>query len=144
MLVLYTFFPDGRNVPIITNAAGRQDTDFEFVFGEGTEVKYSCSMTWQNELYIFGGGKQNIRGKRQISKLIGCQLTRIGELEFDHYWGACANVADAKLYLCFNWESGDLNKCRVATSPTGVFEEVNQSNYNHCQTRIAASEGNHL
>merc|ERR1712106_85099 len=122
-------------VPIITNAAGRQDTDFDFVFGEGTEVDYSCSMTWQNELYIFGGYFK----KRQISKLIGCELTKIGELEFDHYGGACANVADTKLYLCFNLGSGDYNKCRVALSPTGIFEEINRSNFDHHYTRIAAS-----
>ena len=137
VLVLNTY---SNNVPIITNAAGRQDTDFDFAFGEGTEVVCSCSMTWKNELYIFGGGRE----MRQISKLVGCQLTKVGELDFDHYWGACANVADAKLYLCFNDNLGDLNKCRVATSPTSVLEEINQSSYDHRWTRIAASEGNIL
>merc|ERR1711892_882316 len=134
VLVLSTYSWD--DVPIITNAAGRQDTNFDFVFGEGTEVDYSCSMNWKNELYIFGGRSK----KRQISKLIGCQLTRIGELEFDHYLGACANVADAKLYLCFNDASGDYGKCRVALSPTGIFDEINRSIHNHAFTRIAASE----
>ena len=138
VLVLSTYSWD--DVPIITNAAGRQDTNFDFVFGEGTEVDYSCSMTWKNELYIFGGRSK----KRQISKLIGCQLTRIGELEFDHYLGACANVADAKLYLCFNDASGDYDKCRVALSPTGIFDEINRSIHFHAFTRIAASEGDHF
>jgi len=138
VLVLSTYSWD--DVPIITNAAGRQDTNFDFVFGEGTEVDYSCSMTWKNELYIFGGRSQ----KRQISKLIGCQLTRIGELEFDHYLGACANVADAKLYLCFNDASGDYDKCRVALSPTGIYEEINRSIHYHAFTRIAASEGDNF
>ena len=98
-------------------------------------------MTWQNELYIFGGDTK----KKQISKLTGCELTKIGELDFNHEYGACANVADAKLYLCFNaYKSGDYNRCRVATSPTGVFEEIDRSNFDHRWTRIAASEGNHL
>ena len=125
------------NVPIITNAAGRQDTNFEFVFGEGTQVYLSCSMTWKNDLYVFGGNPN----KRQISQLVGCQLTQIGELEFDHHFGACANVADEKLYLCFG--SGDSNKCRVTLSPTGVYEGTNRSSFDHRETRIAASEGNH-
>ena len=98
-------------------------------------------MTWQNELYIFGGGSK----KRQISKLVGCELTLIGLLGFNHARGACANVADAKLYLCFNAaNSGDDNKCRVALSPTGIFKEINRSNFDHRETRIAASKGNHF
>ena len=136
VLVLNTLYSD--NVPIITNADGRQDIDFDFVFGEGTEVKYSCSMTWKNELYIVGGQSK----ERQISKLVGCELTLIGQLRFDHYNGGCANVADEKLYLCFDFESAD--KCRVATSPMGVFEEINESSYDHRYTRIAASEGNKI
>ena len=137
VLVVNTY--KSYNVPIITNADGREDTNFDFVFGQGTEVRYSCSMTWNNEFYIFGGYSNT----RQISKLIGCQLTRIGELEFDHQYGACSNVADAKLYLCFNYKSSDSRICRVATSPMGVFQVIIQSLYEHGRTRIAASEGNH-
>ena len=128
-----------RRSSIITNAAGRQDTNFDFVF-DGTEVDNSCSMTWQNNFYIFGGAEPY--KKRQIAQLIGCRLTSIGYLDFNHTEGACANVADEKLYLCFNGEFGDdHNQCRVALSPTGDFEEINQSSYGHLQTRIAASEG---
>jgi len=49
----------------ITNAAGRQDTNFDFVSGEETAVYWSCSMTWKNDVYVFGG----YRKERQISKL---------------------------------------------------------------------------
>ena len=138
VLVLNTLYSD--NVPIITNADGRQDIDFDFVFGEGTEVKYSCSMTWKNELYIVGGQSK----ERQISKLVGCELTLIGQLRFDHYNGGCANVADEKLYLCFNDNTTETKKCSVAISPTGVFQKIKQSSYDHRYTRIAASEGNRL
>ena len=146
MLVLNQFY-NVCNVPIITNAAGRQDTDFDFVFGEGTSVYYSCSVTWKNELYVFGGfTKKRQNSERQISKLDGCQLTLIGELKFNHYHGACASVADAKLYLCFGniYNFADYKKCRVALSPTGDFEEIIGSNFDHRLTRIAASEGNHF
>ena len=123
------------NVPIITNAAGREDRDFTFEFGVDTQVFCSCSLTWKNELYVFGGDSK----RTQISKLLGCQLSSIGHLSFNHYAGGCANVADAKLYLCFNDRSVDYDTCRVATSPTGVFSEINRSHHAHRYTRIAAS-----
>ena len=128
------------NVPIITNVEGREDRNFFFLYGEETEVKYSCSMTWKNEFYVFGGFSR----MRHISKLIGCELKSTDRLAFDHFYGACANVGDEKLYLCFNDKSSDTKKCRVATSPTGVFEEINQSSFHHRGTRIAVSEGNNL
>ena len=56
------------NVPIITNALGREDSDFVFDFGEGTEAYGSCSLTWQNEHFVFGG----TNNKTQISKIVGC------------------------------------------------------------------------
>ena len=48
---------------------------------------FSCSITWRNEYYIFGGAGDN---KRQISKLAGCQLSSIGALPFDFYAGGCS------------------------------------------------------
>lgn len=126
------------NVPVITNAAGRQDRNFVFLYDELAEVNNGCAVTWRNEFFIFGGRSQD----KQISKLIGCQLQRVGQLAFNHQFAACANVADEKLYLCFNQASGDWNKCRVATSPTSVFAEINRSSHDHRRTRIAASEGN--
>lgn len=132
------------NAPLVINSSGREDRDILFEFGEETEVAYSCSLTWKNEHYIFGGDAR----KTQISRLVKCQLMSVGHLPFNHHWGACATVVDKKLYLCFNYMYGDTlygdddhDKCRVATSPTGVFDEIPRSKHSHGGTRIAASDG---
>ena len=79
-------------------------------FDQDTEAYCSCSISWQNQFFVFGGSSQ----RRQISKLIGCELTRVGTLDFDHYRGGCANVADNQLYLCFNiGTSTDSKNCRL-------------------------------
>ena len=91
-----------------------------------------------NELFIFGG----LREERQISKLTGCSLERVGSLSFDHFYGTCAAVNDNEIYLCFNlniW--GDFKKFRKANDPMGVFEEINPTNYEHVFGRIGASSG---
>ena len=62
-----------ESVPVLTNAAGREDKDFNFEIDKEAEVFYSCSLTWQNELYVFGGRPK----KTQISKVQSCQLEPI-------------------------------------------------------------------
>ena len=41
---------------MIANADGLEDRTIDFEFGEETEVWGSCSLTWQNNHYVFGGG----------------------------------------------------------------------------------------
>ena len=134
VLILSTGKP--VNVPIITNSTGREDRNFYFLMGENTQVFYSCSITWRNKHYVFGGKTE----KKQISQIVGCELKRMGNLAFDHYYGACTTVSESLIYLCFNDAPGDYKKCRVATSPLGQFEEINASTDDHRHTRIAASE----
>ena len=83
-------------VPVLTNATGREDKDFNFEIDEEAEVRSSCSLTWQNELYVFGGGSK----KTQISKVQSCRLAPIGQLAFNHN-GDCVNVAGKAVVLCF-------------------------------------------
>ena len=113
--------------------------DFRFIFGEHTEVLYSCSITWHGEFFIFGGSTE----RRQISKLNGCTLERIGHLLFDQKDGGCAVLND-DIYLCFN-TYGDLyddyRKCRKAREPTGAFDEISLSSHHHKSTRLGASPG---
>ena len=125
-----------NNVPVITNAAGLDDRDINFEFGENTEVHNSCGLTFRNQYFVFGGNSF----KTQISQIINCQLKRIGQLEFNHDDGGCANVGNNRVYLCFNDKSSDRKKCRVANSPTDQFEQISDSVYDHRYTRIAASE----
>ena len=60
---------------------------------------------------------------------------------FDHIFGACVNGNDHDVYLCFNLDSADSKKCRKASAPMNIFEEISASNYEHTKTRIAASPG---
>ena len=72
---------------------------------------------------------------------------------FNHRQATCANVNNQALYLCFNDGAGDyrlsvknihfitkFRTCRVASSPTGSFEKIADSSYDHYYTRIAASD----
>ena len=136
ILILSTF---QSNRPLITNGAGKVEypvSDFMFMYGDETEVYHSCSVTWQNQFYIFGGDKK----KNQVSMLNGCKLERVGTLTFDHWLGACA-AANQKILLCFNLSVNDGKKCRMASSPTGQFSEISSSKFDHQQTRIAVGEG---
>ena len=118
------------------DSEGRQDDDIVMLFGVGTEVYRSCSISWRNQFFVFGGESQ----KRQISRLVGYELLRIGTLDFDHYFGGCTNVADDQLYLCFSSaDGGDYKKCRVASDPMSDFTEVQLSVFEHKTTRVASS-----
>ena len=90
----------------------------------------------RNEIIVFGGETQ----KRQISKLIDCRLKNIGQLNFDHAYGACANIADQLIYLCFNWNETDRRKCRFGLYPRDDFQEIDKSVHNHDHIRLGASE----
>ena len=130
------------NVPLLTNSAGREDKDFNFEIDEEAGVSNSCSLTWKNELYVFGGdiGSET---NTQISKVTSCRLETIAQLAFNHVYGDCVNVASNIIVLCFNSAStsGDERKCRMASSPTGDFSVMTPSRYDHKYTRIATNDG---
>ena len=112
-----------------------------FTFGEhSTEVNESCSVLFKGIAYIFGGSNQ----KQQISRVENCQLRRVGGLDFDFKDGACAATA-SKIYLCFRADM-DFKSCQTGNDPTGIFEHIAESNFEHQYTRIAAgpSEINRL
>ena len=125
---------------MITNLSGAKITGFKFEYDYETEVYKSCSVIWQNENYVFGGENQ----KRQIAKIDGCRLRRIGELAFDLMAAGCVNVNNQKILLCFNLDfdlsSDDFDKCRSLPSPTGSYQDVQRSKYAHQLTKIASSD----
>ena len=88
MLILNTLW--SSNEPVITDSNGKEDYDFDFKYGEGTEVYLSCSVTWRGEFFIFGGWDR----MQQVSKLVGCEMKRIGSLGFKHFRGACGNIGE--------------------------------------------------
>ena len=126
-----------NNVPLITNSSGYEDRNINFQLERDTQVYHSCGLTYRGEHFIFGGSSKTT----QIAKIDGCQLRTIGQLTFNHYRGACANVAEEQVYLCFNTNSWtDHKKCRKAPSPLSEFEETQESAVEHTSTRIAASQ----
>ena len=93
----------------ITDAYGKEEyplDDFMFLYGEGTEVYFSCSVSWHGQVIFYGG--YSVRN--QISKLNGCKLERIGTLHFDLY-GGCGNFNEEEIYLCFSSYSVDVIRC---------------------------------
>ena len=134
LLVLNTYSP--VSAPILVDANGRQDTNFEFLYGKDTSVHMSSSVTFQNEFFVFGGTGTY---KNQLSKIVGTQLRRVGTLSFDHYYATSANVGDSFVYLCFNNDEADFKKCRMANHPEAEFQQVAHTVYDHRYSRIAAS-----
>ena len=104
-------------------------------YGPETSVYESCSITWKNEFFVFGGNNSD---KKQISKMVGCKLTRIGSLDFDHFAGTCSNMNNRLLYVCFDY--GNAKKCRLAADPLDSFIGVQNSTFEHKYARIAISE----
>merc|ERR1711892_844802 len=74
VLILSTY--QAASLPVLTNSDGFEDRDFNFEVDERSEVYNSCSLTWENELFVFGGYKR----KTQISKVTSCRLEPIGQL----------------------------------------------------------------
>ena len=126
------------NIPVITDSNGKAEysgKDFDFDFGDETQVQDCCSVTYRGHFYVFGG----YNFKKQISKLEGCSLQRIGSLDFDFYLGGCATVNEESIYLCF--DEDDSKRCHFGSDPIGTFSSVIKSQFSHTYTRIAASEG---
>ena len=122
---------------MLIDSSGRQDQISCFSYDEKTEIYGSCSLTWQNNFYVFGG-ETNIR---QISKVIDKKLTKIGSLDFDHRYGACSVMGMDELYLCFNYANrNESSLCRTSENPLGEFYEIVESNYEHRLIKTAASD----
>ena len=122
---------------MLVNLAGGQEELTCFERDDNTEAYFSCSINWQNELFIFGG----VNEKRQISKLSGHQLKRVGDLDFDLTFGAC-NVKGNELFLCFH--EHDTRRCRRSTGPLDQFSEVALSTHSHRYIQISCSDSKFL
>ena len=90
-------------------------------------------------MFIFGGANQ----KHQISKVENCQLKLIGQLSVKFDYGACTNVGNELIFICFHdyYDSSTSNKCLKATTPLGVFRETRESTHPHKDTRIDNNGG---
>ena len=66
-------------------------------------------------------------------------MTNVGQLSFSFNIGGCTKTSQEQIYLCF--PEKDYKTCWTAERPTGKFEKVNESLFDHKWTRIAASKG---
>ena len=123
----------GWKPAMLVNLAGGQEELTCFERDDTTEAYKSCSINWQNQLFIFGGSSE----KRQISQLSGYKLKRIGDLLFDLDKGACG-VMGNKLFLCFSYDDG--RRCRRSNSPFEQFSEVALSAYWHRNIQATCSD----
>ena len=111
----------------------------EEILGFGnTEAYFSCSVTWKNNFYVFGGSNQYAR---QISKVDDCMLANIGELEFNLTYGACVNQDDVQIFLCFDDQKG--NDCHYSPEPevASSYQLSKSSSYEHRRIRVAQING---
>ena len=100
-----------------------------------TDITGSCSVTWQNKLFVYGGFTQ----KRQISVLDGYRLSLVGYLDFEFYKGACTQMNDQFIFLCFSWPDSN-SRCRRYTDPLGAPLMVVNSKIGHSEIQISASK----
>ena len=125
----------GKNPPVLTNFNGKNDKAFKFEMGTNTFASLSCSMTWKNRFYVFGGEKSF---DKQISRLDQCRLTRVGSLNFPFGYSSCTNMANEKLFLCFHMQY--LKTCYYAKDPLGEFTKSSYSFQDHRHIKIASSK----
>ena len=124
----------------IINTEGEQEELNCFsTHGLNTEAHTSCLINWQNQWHVFGGRNQ----MRQISRLNGRRLDRIGDLAFDHYFGSCSMVNN-QIHLCFHFadnnDNNDYQRCRRSTGPLETFSEIALSNYEHGRSKAGSTD----
>ena len=132
MLAINTY--KGNKQAVAINYAGGYKT-IDFRFDDDTEVNTSCSVKWRNRMIVFGGKND------KNSEVKSCRLTRIGTLEFNLHVGACANMDNVKIFLCFDWRNYEGKVCRTASDPLGTFSKIGDSHFHHYVTRTTENKG---
>ena len=126
------------------NGEGKEMARFisGFEFGDDTDTSGSCSIVWRGKMHLFGGNYH----RRQISVVDKCQLTRIGNLTFDMYLGACAQRDGEEVFICFGTytDPAETRKCRRAIGQLQSFTDIPNSAHNHGLSRIAVTSGKSL
>ena len=126
---------------MLLNSEGEQKELACFERDDKTEAVGSCSVNWNNQLFIFGGQTKT----KQISRLTGHKLQRVGSLDVEHRFQACSVMANSFIYLCFNGaNSNDNKRCRRSAGPLNQFSEVALSSYTHMDIRTSSSDSKSL
>ena len=131
-----------RNIWAIVVDSNGQKTDLPcFKKEEHTEAYQSCSVSWKNQMIVFGGAIE----ARQISRVDGQRLTRIGHLNFDFRWGARTVISQKYIILCFSVQAENTHhlehhQCRRTTQLNLEFTKTSPSKYEHTKTATSASK----
>ena len=118
---------------MLVSLTGEQEELTCFERDAVTEVFESCSVNWENQLFVFGGWTQ----RRRISRLSGHKLEHIGDLPFNHYLGTC-NAMSGYIYLCF--DADQPTQCRRSTGPLEPFSLIAPSTHAHGWIQTSNSE----
>ena len=131
-----------KNWAILVDSHGDKTDLSCFQKGEHTEAYKSCSVTWKNQMIVFGGEIE----RQQISRLDGYELTRIGQLSFDFRRGACTVFNQKFIFLCFsdleynNKNSTiEIRQCRQTSDLHVQFSKTTPSKHGHAKSAISAS-----
>ena len=125
-------------LPLLVDGKGRSDSSFRLSLYFGVGVSSSCSVTYRNRFLVFGGRTNTGHAiETQISEVTKCRLKRIGTLPFNHIGGACSNINDRFIYLCFS--QGHKRMCRSAEGPLEPFTGIVPSKYDHQRITTVAS-----
>ena len=131
-VLILNSYDEWRPAMLINGSGKRQELSC-FEHDDISEAYKSCSLVWENQLYIYGSRDH----KRQISKLNKYHLQIVGTLPFNLQRGTCTNMAGRKLFLCFDYDDG--KQCHWSTNPLGDFQPVSKTSYYHCKSRISSS-----
>ena len=116
----------------------KKEFSFPKVGEPQAEVWESCSLTFKDKMYVFGGTLEGY----QISEVRNCKgIQRIGDLKFGFNNGACTVIREKTIMLCFDLRNEEGKVCRVAKSPTGQFDKIKLSNFDHYSSQIASNKG---
>ena len=83
----------------LAKSNGKQKEMTCFKPQDKTEAYYACSVNWKNSLFVYGG---HIDTKKQISRLSGPKLKRVGDLPFKLYRGSCSVMAGVLFEVAFS------------------------------------------
>ena len=78
------------------------NSDINFRYEENTQSYYSCSFTFNNEMFIVGG----LNIKKQVSMVSDCGLSQTDiflPMAFDH--GQCTTVGSGQVFMCFPYDA---------------------------------------
>ena len=127
----------GWKPAMLLNSESEQEVLACFERDQETAAYFSCSINWNNQLFIFGG--HLTKHRRQISRLTGHKLERLSSsLDFDHARGACSVMGKKVILLCFG--SDNKKRCKQSTGPLDKFSDVPLSKYDHFVMQTSCSD----